>query len=322
MTVLFCYLYGNDKPHIFAKFTGNLILGQHKFSKMKRIFITGATGNIGFEVIHYLFKQHSKIQIIAGVRHIHKAKQLFPNFPQLEFRRFDFEDPATFEQALIEVDCVFLLRPPHISDVEKYIKPLVSILKEKGISQIVFLSVQGAEKSKVIPHNKIENLILANGFNYIFLRPSYFMQNLTTTLIDDVRKRRNIILPAGKAKFNWIDVKNIGEAAAILLENFEKYQNEAIELTGLENKNFYEVSVLIKETINENIGFKNIDPISFFYIKKREGISSGMILVMIMLHFLPRFQKEPQISTFYEELTGKKPTALKTFIEREKKNFL
>jgi hypothetical protein len=34
---------------------------------------------------------------------------------------------------------------------------------------------------------------------------------------------------------------------------------------------------------------------------------------------LPRFQKEPKISDFYERLTGKKPTDLKTFIEREKK---
>lgn len=47
----------------------------------------------------------------------------------------------------------------------------------------------------------------------------------------------------------------------------------------------------------------------------------GMIIVMILLHFLPRFQKEPQISNFYEELTGKKPTDLKTFILREKAQF-
>jgi len=50
-------------------------------------------------------------------------------------------------------------------------------------------------------------------------------------------------------------------------------------------------------------------------------MASGMILVMILLHFLPRFQKEPGISDFYERLTGKKPTDLKTFIEREKKVF-
>jgi len=59
----------------------------------------------------------------------------------------------------------------------------------------------------------------------------------------------------------------------------------------------------------------------FYNQKKKDGMASGMILVMILLHFLPRFQKEPGISDFYERLTGKKPTDLKTFIEREKKVF-
>lgn len=47
--------------------------------------------------------------------------------------------------------------------------------------------------------------------------------------------------------------------------------------------------------------------------------AKGMIIVMILLHFLPRFQKEPKISGFYEQLTGKKPTDLLKFIERVKK---
>jgi hypothetical protein len=38
---------------------------------------------------------------------------------------------------------------------------------------------------------------------------------------------------------------------------------------------------------------------------------------MLLLHFLPRFQKEPNISDFYESLTGKKPTTLQEFIARE-----
>jgi len=46
-----------------------------------------------------------------------------------------------------------------------------------------------------------------------------------------------------------------------------------------------------------------------------------MIIVMIMLHFLPRFQKEPVISDNYEKITGKKPTSLGEFIEREKIKF-
>ncbi len=288
---------------------------------MSNIFIIGATGNIGFAVIRFLNKIDSTNRIIAGVRNIEKAKNVFKDYPQLNYVHFDFEDFDTFDNALTGIDKIFLLRPPHISDVDKYFKPLFSTIKKHNINEIVFLSVQGAEKSKVIPHNKIERLIKEFGFDYIFLRPSYFMQNLTTTLINDIKTKREIILPSGQAKFNWIDIENIGEAGAILLDKFGDYKNQSFEITGLENASFTKVTLLINKTIENPIRFRNVNPFKFFRIKKREGMGNGMIIVMILLHILPRFQKEPRISDFYERLIGKKPNDLKTFIEREKKQF-
>jgi uncharacterized protein YbjT (DUF2867 family) len=194
-------------------------------------------------------------------------------------------------------------------------------LKKNNIHDIVFLSVQGAEKSKVIPHNKMERLIQEYGLNYIFLRPSYFMQNLTTTLLADIKSKREIILPAGKARFNWIDIENIAEAAAVLLDHFDRYKYQALEITGLENENFETVTRLINHTVKKPIIYRNVSPLKFYSIKNQEGMQKGMIMVMILLHFLPRFQKEPPISSVYEQLTGKKPTSLKAFIEREKAKF-
>ena len=288
---------------------------------MSNILITRATGNIGFEVIRFLTNIDSSNRIIAGVRNIDKARIFFKDYPNLDYSHFDFEDFETFDKALSGIDKIFLLRPPHISDIDTYFKPLILKIKEKNIKKIVFLSVQGAEKSKVIPHNKIERLIEENGLEYIFLRPSYFMQNLTTTLFNDIKTKREIVLLSGNAKFNWIDIENIGEVGAILLGKFDDYKNQAIEITGLENENFARVTELINNSIDNPIKYKNVNPFRFYQIKKREGMVKGMIIVMILLHFLPRFQKEPKISDFYERLTGKKPTDLKSFINRERKKF-
>ena len=284
---------------------------------MKRILITGATGNIGHEVIRYLYDNNTQDQIIAGVRTIDKAKSELMNYSQLNYVQFDFEDSTTFDNSLNNIDCIFLLRPPHISDIDKYFGPLIKKIKERKITQVIFLSVQGAEKSKIIPHNKIEKLITDCGLDFIFLRPSYFMQNLTTILLKDIQGKHKIILPAGKAKFNWIDIENIGEVAAKLLSDFDNYKNRVIELTGYENKNFYQVTDLINDLLDIKIKFDNVNPLRFYWIKKDDGLNTGLIFVMMLLHFLPRFQSEPKISDFYEQLTGKKPTTLKDFITRE-----
>jgi len=288
---------------------------------MSNILITGATGNIGIELIRFLYRIDTSNRIIAGVRNIEKAKSIFKDFPKLNYVLFDFEDSDTFDTTLAGIDKIFLLRPPHISEIDRYFKPLILKIKKNNVNEIVFLSVQGAEKSKVIPHNKIERLITEHGLDYIFLRPSYFMQNLTTTLINDIRTKREIILPSGQAKFNWIDIENVGEVGAILLNKFKDYKNQAFELTGLENESFAKVTSLINNAIENPIRFRNVNFFRFYRIKKKEGMERGMIVVMILLHLLPRFQKEPRISDFYERLIGKKPTDLETFIEREKKQF-
>ncbi len=288
---------------------------------MKHIFITGATGNIGFETIKFLLKSDTSNKIIAGVRNIDKAKKVFKDYPKLNYVHFDFENTETFEPAIENIDTVFLLRPPHISDIDQYFRPLITKLKENNVKEIIFLSVQGAEKSNVIPHHKIEKLIKEYELSYIFLRPGYFMQNLTTTLLEDIKTKRKIILPSGRAKFNWIDIENIGEVCAILLDRFSDFKNQAIEITGYENEDFYKVVELMNTQIKDPIDFQSVNPLRFYRIKKRSGMAKGMIIVMLLLHFIPRFQKEPRISDFYEKLTGKKPTNLMKFIKREKNKF-
>jgi len=289
---------------------------------MKQILVTGATGNIGSEVIHYLNDQSSDYRVIAAVRDLESSKEKLSKYPSLSFRHFDFEDPQTFNKSFEGIDILFLLRPPHISDVKKVFQPLLESAKENNIKCIVFLSVQGAEKSKVIPHNKIERLIRDLGFSFIFVRPSYFMQNLTTTLRSELVENHSITLPSGKAKFNWIDVKNIGEATAKLIINFEKNKNKAFEITGRENKNFQQVVDLITKITGIDFQFKSINPISFYFKKKKMGLESGYAFILTLLHFLPRFQSEPAITENYTMLTGKKPTSLKQFIDREKSELI
>ncbi|WP_420582566.1 NmrA family NAD(P)-binding protein [Reichenbachiella sp.] len=288
---------------------------------MKKILITGATGNIGSEVIRYLGALTTDAEIIAGVRDIERASLKLDQLPNLTFRVFDMEDANSFKSGFQEIDILFLLRPPHISDVDKYFKPLLASAKTSGIQRIVFLSVQGAERSKVIPHNKIERLIRDFGFAYIMVRPSYFMQNLTTTLRPEILESRTITLPSANAKFNWIDVQNIGEAVAHFIQSFDQYINKSYEITGLENKGFPEVVDLMNDVLDIDLKFNSLNPISFYFKKKKEGISSGFALVMTLLHFLPRVQSEPNVSNTYQELTGKTPTSIKAFIEREKDKF-
>jgi len=282
----------------------------------KRILITGATGNIGKEIVPFLDSRQNKI--IAGVRNPSTVNPAFKSYKSIEFHEFDIERPETFPKAFKGIDTIFLLRPPQISNVKKYFYPLVREIKDSGIREIVFLSVQGADKSRVIPHYKIEKLILEEDLDYIFLRPSYFMQNLSTTLYQEIKNNNRIFIPAGNAKFNWIDAKDIGKLAARVLMEFKSFKNSVFDITGQENLSFKEVVKRINTRLSTDLQYISPAPLPFFLYEKRKGSSTAYILVQIMLHYLPRFSKVPVISDSFKDITGDLPNSIEDFIEREK----
>jgi len=284
---------------------------------MKKILLTGASGNVGLEVVYYLKKFNDENAIVIAARDIGKAKSKIADSPQLSYRKFDFKEASTFLSVFENIDMLFLLRPPNISEVDKYFRPLLEAAKKSGVQQLIFLSVQGAERSKLIPHNKIEALVRELEFDFIFVRPAYFMQNLTTTLLPEIINKKSITLPSANARFNWVDVKNIGEATAKLILNFEEYQNNSYEITGTENRSFKEVTELITKISGERIRYNPVNPISFFFKKKKEGMATNFAFVITLLHYLPRLQSEAGLSENYQILAGKNPTTLAEFIERE-----
>jgi uncharacterized protein YbjT (DUF2867 family) len=284
---------------------------------MQRILVTGATGNVGFEVIKSLCKLNAKIEIVAGVRNMEQDKQKLLPY-KLSLKKFDFLDSTSYSAALESCQILFLLRPPQISDTEKYFKPLIYSAKRSGIKHIVFLSVQGVEKSSIIPHHKIEKLIVESEISYTFLRPAYFMQNFTTTLHEDLVAKKLIFLPAGNARFTLVDVRDVGEVAARVIVDIDKHFNKSYELTCAEKLTFTQMAQKLSSALGIPIKYKSANLLHFYLTKRKDKVSPMFILIMIMLHYLPRFQKEPSVTYWVENITGNPPTTFEKFVADNK----
>jgi len=280
---------------------------------MIKVLITGATGNVGIEVLAALKKLDHQLEIYAGVRDTQFGNEKLANF-NIKNLKFDFTNSETFLPAIENIDLLFLLRPPQISDVNKYFVPLIEIAKKSSIKHIVFLSVQGVENSKIIPHHKIEKLIVDSKIPYTFLRPAYFMQNFTTTLRNDLMNNQRIYLPAGQAKFTIIDAEDIGAVAAKVLTEPKNHINKCYELTNNETLTFTEMAEKISNGIGKTINFISPNLLQFFWTKRKENVPTMLILVMIMLHYFPRFQKTPKATEWVKSITGQEPRSFDNFV--------
>ena len=284
---------------------------------MNTILITGATGNVGVEVIRHLTSMNSEIFINAGVLDIEKAKDRFCN-DKINIVKFDFTNDSTYHTAISCCDVLFLLRPPQLTDINKYFKPVIDIAK-LNVRHIIFVSVQGVDASKWIPHHKIEKLIAESGIPYTFLRPAYFMENFTTTLRSDLVRKKQIFLPAGQSKFTLVSVSDIGKVAAKVIMNLLDYQNRAFDLTCSEKLTFAQMASKLSTGLGTHIQYQSPGLIRFYWQKRKENVPASLILVMIMLHYLPRFQKEPVITDCVKKITGDESVDFGQFIINHEK---
>lgn len=270
------------------------------------ILVIGATGNVGRETVKAARQRGLSVRE-ARRPGSHMDEAAVP---------FDFLDPTTFDAALHGVRRLFLLRPPHVSKVERDMRPFLEAVAASGVERVVFLSLQGAETKSYLPHRKIELMLQDLGIPSTFLRPAFFMENLVTTHLREIQEHDRVTVPAAGALFNFVSCVDIGKAAAVCLadEDPSRETYRAYVLTGPENLNYEQVARTLSEVSGRSIRYRSPGPIRHYFMKRREGAQRGFALVMTMLYFSRRFGAEPELSADLGELTGEAPLTLREFV--------
>jgi len=282
-----------------------------------KILVTGALGNVGSYVVEHLDQMGQKI--IAADIFIDKLTDKYQNKDNIETTFFDFTKPASFKTALKNVDCVFLMRPPHIGD-PKDLLPFIKALKTSNIKLVAFLSLMGVEKKPIPPHHKIEKLIEKHSLPYAHIRPGFFMQNLSGVHAYEIKEYDKIFIPAGKSKTSFIDASDIALAIATVLSSPEKHTNTTYTITGPQSLNYQDVANILSDVLGRDIIYAKPSFLKYrkAYIKER-GLDKSYVNITMMLYFMTRMGTAKKVTNEFELLTGKKPRTFKMFAIDNKK---
>ena len=211
------------------------------------VLVTGATGTVGAPLVAALVAAGQQVR--AGVLDPQRVE--FP--PGVEVVRLDFLDPATAAPALVDVDRIFLMRPPAISDVRTALGPLVQAAAHRPIQRAVVLSVMGVNPA--LPHWRMEHMVDAAGLPMTALRPSYFAQNLLTAFGEDIRRRSQLPLACGNGRVSFIDTRDIAQAAARIFTDLPSHRVGPVTLTGPEALTFEAVTALLSAELRRPITY-------------------------------------------------------------------
>lgn len=283
-----------------------------------RVFVTGASGNVGKHVINSLLNLNETV--VAGGRSMSKLDKIFGE--EVIAVEFDFTNATTYEGALKDVDRVFLMRPPHIAEPEK-LYPFIDALKEQGVRFITFLSLMGIENNPIPPHYKIEKYIESSGINYSHIRPSFFMQNISGLHSHEIREKNEILIPAGKSKTSFIDAEDIGLAIAMVLNQTEDYINTTHTITGEKALDYYDVARILTKVTGRLITYNRPGFLKYrHHMIKNRDLDKKYVNVTVALYFMTRMGTANKVTNTFYEITGQQPRTFEAFAIKNKEAFL
>ena len=223
------------------------------------ILVTGATGNVGRNVVEQLVNRGADVR--ALVRDPSKA-----HFPAgVTVVQGDLLDVDALRSAFSGVSTLFLL---NAVVADEYTQALVAlaVAREAGIERIVYLSVINSDVYVNVPHFAgkfgVERMIEQMGLKATILRPAYFMDNDIT--IKEVVTGYGIYpMPIGAKGLAMIDARDVGEVAAIELIRREQSTTplplNRINLVGADTLTGIEAAAIWTDVLGRQITYPGDD---------------------------------------------------------------
>jgi len=263
------------------------------------IFVTGATGNVGRQVVSQLLAAGHRVRTLT--RNPDSARM--PR--EVEVLRGDLSQPETLDRQLEGVKAAFLLWRLPTTDPA----PAVVDRLAKRVQRIVFLSSISVrddaedETNRIAKlHRDIERTIEQSGVEWTFLRPGWFATNALMWWAPQIRSGDIVRWPYAAAQLAPIHEQDIAAVAVHALTE-EGHHGGKYRLTGPESLTFAEQVRTIGQAIGRTLQFDETSPET-----ARDQLLALMppFIVDLLLSAWAGLVNQPaEITTTVTEVTGR-----------------
>jgi uncharacterized protein YbjT (DUF2867 family) len=147
-----------------------------------------------------------------------------------------------------------------------------------------------------------------------YIRPSFFMQNLSTTHAEDIKLRDDLFIPSGRAKISFIDTRDIGDIIGRTLVE-EGHENKAYAITGSEAITYFRVADSMTRILGRKIAYSNPGLFKFRKDMINRGIKKEFATVMMVLYLTTKLGMANHVTDTAEVLLKRKPRTIEEFIK-------
>ena len=273
-----------------------------------RILVTGASGNIGRELVKQLQARGADFAVMTS-----KPGSTPSGVPSVQG---DFTRPDTLPAAFASVDTLFLLFPL-TPGMDAMARNAVAAAKAAGVRHIVRSSGAGADSASAASiaraQGEIDDIVARSGIPFTLLRPTVFMQNTVNLYADTIKAAGAIYAPRGNGAVAVVDVRDIAEAAAAILTHPAAHAGAVYTLTGSEALTDAQIAATIGRAVGCDIKYVDVPEQTAVDAMTGMGYPPPVIDWLMSLNYVIKRGWAAGVSSDVQTLTGHPPRRFEDF---------
>lgn len=275
------------------------------------VFVSGATGNIGSQVLKSLLSAGAKVRVDV------RSKEKGTGFQKMgvEVVEMDLQNAGSIESALHGVEKAFSMSPLVPGIVEMGVN-FAKAAKKAGVRYVVRSSGMGADALHPITlgkwHREAEKALENSGIPYTILRPNSFMQNYINFASQSIKNQNAFYFPQGDGKTSLVDVRDVGAVAAQLLLK-GGHEGKAYTITGPTALSNHDIARIFSEVTGRTISYYDVPEEAARQAMKGLGVPDVIIESLLQLYAVNKAGHTADVTDTVEKITGKRATSFQQF---------
>jgi uncharacterized protein YbjT (DUF2867 family) len=283
--------------------------------RQPRIVVTGASGKVGRMIAAQLAREGVPQTLL--VREAARA----PSLPGASVAVADFTDGDSVRAALRPGDRVFMVSVHEA--VEARIaahQSFVDGAAEVGVGLLAYLSIVNPSPAAAFHHGRshyaTEQMILASGLPYAFLRMNLFLDDLPLWFDPDGVCRG----PGGDGRVALISRADTAAVSAGVLAG-RGYEHEVLDLTGEESHSLAELAALCSEVLGRMLRYQPGTREAWLDSRLAAGIPQWDANIGVGSYEALRTGEFDLTSQVVRHVTGRPAEAVRTWVEANPERF-
>ena len=284
------------------------------------LMVTGASGNLGRQVIANLRTLVDSSEFVAGTRDPGSAFARELAASGVQVRRVDFDDlgasPSAFEG--IETALIISTYAPNSVRPRQNLNA-IEAAKRSGVRRLAYTSFAGAGPNATADHSvevhwPTEQALIASGMQYTILRHALYADimvgDLEETLATGVLRRAG-----GSAACAYIARNDLGVSAATVLAR-PGHENRIYTETMEETLTCAQIATAMSEVFDREIRYEAVPADKWpTYMTEHWGLPAELAKSSLGTMRAIENGELDITARDYESITGRKPKTMRQFLE-------